>query len=334
MQIHQVDLTDESAVRTWYRVGREVHDHDRPGTPFWTEDEAVALLRPDDPEERFVPLLAVEGAEPVGFAVCFVPLLDNLDKVYVWLAVRASHRGRGAGDRLVEAVLGVVGRERRGTVIADGHLPVGFGDDHPVCRFAARNGFTVANVELRRTLDLPVPVERLHGLAAEAARHHEGYAILTYVDRVPAQLRASLVHLHNQLALDAPTGDLDFEAGGTTVEVFEQQTERRIATGRTVLTTLALRDGEVVAHSTLSVPPGDAEMPHVQQWGTYVHRDHRGHRLGLAVKVANLLALQERHPERTVLHTQNSPANGPMVAVNELLGFRPVEASVEFVRHV
>jgi len=336
VEIPTVDLADEQGVRTWFRVGRDVHDHDRPGTPFWTEDDAVAMLRPDDPEERFVLLLAEHDGEPVGEAVCFVPLLDNLDKVYVRAAVLPAHRGTGAGDALLAAVLETAAAEQRSVVIADGYVPFDALDDptHPVNAFAARNGFVPANVEHRRVLELPLDEQRLTGLAADAAPHHAGYEIATYVDEVPVPLRPSLVDLHNQLALDAPTGDLDFEAGGMTVEAFDQVNARRKATGRTVLVTVAVHDDAVVAHSTLSVPPGDQDLPHAQQWGTYVHRDHRGHRLGMATKVANLLAVQRRHPERTCLSTQNSPANGPMLAINEQLGFRPVEAAVEYVRHV
>ena len=145
-------------------------------------------------------------------------------------------------------------------------------------------------------------------------------------------LRPSFVDLQNQLIVDAPTGDIDFEAGAITVEIYEDHVRTRKATGRRTLVTVAVRDGQAVAHSTLSVPPGRDALPHVQQWGTYVHRDHRGHRLGLAVKAANLRAVQERFPERTVLSTTNSPANRPMLAINEMMGFRPVESSVEFVR--
>ena len=61
------------------------------------------------------------------------------------------------------------------------------------------------------------------------------------------------------------------------------------------------------------------------QWGTLVRPDHRGHRLGLAVKVANVRLLQETHPRITTVVTFNADVNAPMVAVNERLGFVPVQ---------
>jgi GNAT superfamily N-acetyltransferase len=332
MDLHPVDVRDEAALRAWHAARQRTHDHDRPHAPFFSADEAVAIFSREDPEERFVPLVAEERGRTVGTAIVFVPLLDNLDKAYCELEVVPGHRGQGVGDGLMSRVLEVGEDEGRKLMIAMAYVPHDADETHAVHRFAARHRFAVGNVEVRRSLELPVPDERLQAWADEARPHHEGYRIATYVDWVPEQLRASYVELQNQLTLDAPTGDIDFEAGARTVEVYEEQTRNRVATGRTVITTVAVRDGRAVAHSTLSVPPGRDAMPHLHQWGTYVHREHRGHRLGLAVKAANLRAVQEMHPERTLISTSNSPVNGPMVAINEKLGFRPVETSVEFVR--
>ena len=78
------------------------------------------------------------------------------------------------------------------------------------------------------------------------------------------------------------------------------------------------------------VPAGD--MPKVYQWTTLVRRDHRGRRLGAAVKLQNLLALQERYPERTEIHTTNAETNDAMIGINDRLGFRVVEVCPEFQR--
>jgi len=67
------------------------------------------------------------------------------------------------------------------------------------------------------------------------------------------------------------------------------------------------------------------ESERAYQWGTLVRADHRGHRLGMAVKVANLRLLQETHPQVTTVVTYNADVNAPMVAVNDRLGFVPVQ---------
>lgn len=332
--VRAVDLTDEADLRAWHAFEERVHDQDRPDTPFWGVDDVLAMVRPDDPEERFLPFVAEADGSTVGSGIVFVPLLDNLEKAYGQLVVAPESRGRGVGDRLVEHVLDLARGEGRSLLLLESNLPPGHDAGHPVRRFAERHGFRLSNQEVRRYLQLPVPDEQLQAWAQEAAAHHPGYELATYEGAVPPELRASLVELRNQLAVDAPTGEVDFEAGGSTVATYLENVERVTESGRRVYETVAVLDGEVVAHSTLSAPPPGQAMPFLNQWGTFVHRAHRGHRLGLAVKVASLSYVQQRHPERTVVSTTNAVDNGPMVAINEQLGFRPVEVMVEFVRAV
>jgi hypothetical protein len=61
------------------------------------------------------------------------------------------------------------------------------------------------------------------------------------------------------------------------------------------------------------------------QWGTIVEREHRGHRLGMLVKVENLRNLRRHFPETETITTWNAAENRHMIAVNEELGFRAVE---------
>ena len=84
----------------------------------------------------------------------------------------------------------------------------------------------------------------------------------------------------------------------------------------------------MVAYSDLATTvhePGKA-----YQWGTLVRQDARGHRLGLAVKVANLRLLQRERPDVRELITYNAEVNSHMIGVNERLGFVPVARLGEF----
>jgi hypothetical protein len=49
--------------------------------------------------------------------------------------------------------------------------------------------------------------------------------------------------------------------------------------------------------------------------------EHRGHRLGLAVKLANLDFLARELPTAHRVITSNAAVNAPMIAVNDLMGF-------------
>ncbi len=103
--------------------------------------------------------------------------------------------------------------------------------------------------------------------------------------------------------------------------------------GRTAFHAVALaEDGTLVAYSHLVTTvhePGRA-----YQWGTLVRRDHRGHRLGLAVKVANHHLLQAAAPEVVRVTTWNAEENEHMIAVNEALGFQPVARLAEMQKHL
>jgi hypothetical protein len=52
------------------------------------------------------------------------------------------------------------------------------------------------------------------------------------------------------------------------------------------------------------------------------------------MKAHNLLWLQRECPELRQLITFNAEVNAPMVAVNDLMGFRPVERVGEYQRQL
>ena len=65
-----------------------------------------------------------------------------------------------------------------------------------------------------------------------------------------------------------------------------------------------------------------------------MHREHRGHRLGLAVKAANIRAVQDAYPDKTRITTQNAESNDFMVDINKEIGFEAVEDSMEWIKRL
>ena len=61
-------------------------------------------------------------------------------------------------------------------------------------------------------------------------------------------------------------------------------------------------------------------------WGfqvfTVVRREHRGHRLGLLLKVAMMELLAQTEPQVRRLITSNTETNEHMIAINTRLGYR------------
>jgi hypothetical protein len=213
------------------------------------------------------------------------------------------------------------------------HVPDGEREDHEYVRFARSHGFTYANTEIRRILDLPVDPQALQRFAAEAAAAHEGYRIESYPGGLPEELRQSYCDCWNQLAVDAPTGEVDFEEESLTPQTYAEELGRLEQQGRTIVNTVAIApSGEVVAYNDLVVRADDPDE--VMQWGTLVRREHRGHRLGMAVKARGLQELARIAPHAKRIQTCNAEQNAHMVGINEALGFRKVEALLAYQRKV
>jgi RimJ/RimL family protein N-acetyltransferase len=106
--------------------------------------------------------------------------------------------------------------------------------------------------------------------------------------------------------------------------------QRKMAQGLRVYTVAARpqASGELAGLTQLAIEP---EQP---AWGfqelTAVTRPHRGHRLGLLVKVAMLDLLAEREPQLTRILTGNTDANEHMIAINDALGYRVLSEWPEF----
>jgi RimJ/RimL family protein N-acetyltransferase len=141
---------------------------------------------------------------------------------------------------------------------------------------------------------------------------------------VPDDLVEGWAALSATLMTEAPMGEIEREMEAIDVDRLRAEEAMIEKQGRVKVGTGALApDGTLVAYTDLVLTTHESERAY--QWGTLVRTDHRGHRLGLAVKVANLRRLQETQPQITTVVTFNADVNAPMVGVNDRLGFRPVQ---------
>jgi GNAT superfamily N-acetyltransferase len=331
MKIRQIDVHDDALLTRYHEVADRAERFERPWESMWSLDEMRVGFRGNDPGERMEAYAAFDGERLTGTAFAAFTLLDNTDKAFVHVGVEPELRGRGIGSALVDLMVSRCAEEGRSTMVGESSYPFDRRADHPTLLWARKNGFSVANTEIHRVLDLPVPAETLQAIAAECAPHHAAYRIETYVDDIPEAHLESYCYLLNQLGLDAPAGDFDWEEEALTPKIFLQRTERMKSVGRQRYSSVAVDEsGVVVAHTDLILPR--EEKTRALQWGTLVRRDHRGHRLGAAVKAANLQAVQADQPERTDVHTTNAEVNAHMVDINDRLGFRPVALCPGFQR--
>ncbi|KQN41339.1 GNAT family N-acetyltransferase [Frigoribacterium sp. Leaf44] len=199
-------------------------------------------------------------------------------------------------------------------------------------RFALSRGYALGQVERISRLPLPVDEEALAAIRSEAlAAAGDEYRVHTWSGPTPRRWQSDVAAMATALSTDAPMGDVPEPEDVWTVERLVEAERRRATSGRASLTAAAehVPTGRLVACSDLAVPD-DASRPLMQQM-TLVRREHRGHRLGWLVKVANLDRLAVEKPGRPAVLTFNAEENRPMLAVNEAVGFVPI--GVEGVWH-
>jgi GNAT superfamily N-acetyltransferase len=185
--------------------------------------------------------------------------------------------------------------------------------------FAASRGFVRKLVELHQVLELPLSEERL----AELDQPVDGYEIVQWREHTPEEWVEQFADALSAMSGDVPTGELDQEPSRWTPERLREAEARRLKQGRFCHTTVAVdAAGQLAAYTQMGGATGNPER--LYQWDTFVRPEHRGRRLGLAVKVPNCRSLQAGLDRPAVLHTWNATTNAPMIAVNARLGFRPV----------
>ncbi|WP_405059649.1 GNAT family N-acetyltransferase [Kribbella sp. NBC_01505] len=330
MITERIDPHDPVAFDEWHGVleagvtaGREFAVH-------WPREEMRAVMIRSTPYfAKEIWAARDESGRMVGVLFVDLPLQDNLNLVSMDIAVLPEFRRQGYGTALA-----ALGQERaaehgRSIVQAMVHSPID--GSAPGQSFARAQGMTVGIVDRHRILRLPLDEAFLTELAAEVADHHRDYRLVSWQGRCPDDLVDGYAALESTFNDEIPLGDLATEAEVYDAARVRSREQQAVAQGRQSWVTAAIApDGAFAGHTEIFYPTHDPI--NVFQSGTLVAPAHRGHRLGLALKVANHLVVQRAHSEPRVLHTWNAEQNTAMNAVNERLGYRPVELTEEWQR--
>ncbi|MGH8791266.1 MAG: GNAT family N-acetyltransferase [Stackebrandtia sp.] len=334
MEITRVDPFDDAALASWHAAMEAGAGYGRVDPPIWTVPELAVEYRRDaaDKDWEHEIYAAVDGDATVGTLAIEYPLKDNLTLGEVEINVRPEHRRRGVGAALYAHAARRLRELGRTTVGAAVQQPVD-AEQVPGTAFAESLGFTRRNVEMRRRLGLPVDGALLDELAAPAAEAASGYVVRTWRGRCPDEFAEQYAHLRAMISVEAPLGEIEYEMEKWDVERLRAEEDVATAQDRIVLTAVAVApDASLAGHTQLAVP--GHEKVRVFQGDTLVLDAHRGHKLGMALKIANLRVLQEEFPDRTHVDTWNAKQNGPMNAVNNALGFYSLESFEEWQRRL
>ncbi|WP_299037142.1 GNAT family N-acetyltransferase [uncultured Pseudokineococcus sp.] len=315
----------------WHAALEAGRHHDLPSAAPWPAAQARAELAHPVSWEHGAALSAVGSGAVVGAARADLPQRDNRDVVFVDLAVPGPHRRRGTGTALLRAVCDLAEAEGRPRLLTEVAVPLGADVARwPGTAFAARSGFSLGVADVRRELPLPPDAGLLAGLRAGAAPLAAGYRWGVVRGTPSRRDAAAMAELSSRMLSEAPQDDLvlqpeDVDAGRVLEEHGRSQALRRttwVALARAL-------DGTTAGYSVLVRSEHEPGVLH--QWDTLVLPEHRGHRLGLLLKVDCLArALADGEAEGwagdlRAVRTYNAASNAPMIAVNEAMGFRPVE---------
>jgi len=230
----------------------------------------------------------------------------------------AAHRETGSSDRIAP--------------------PTGFGSipaDDALAVFLAGAGYVLGQVERRSRLPLPADTADLEQkLAAATSTAGEDYRVVYWEDVTPEEWVPDVALLNTRMSTDAPIGAMTEEedqwddARVRADDALSAVSPRRLL----VAAVLHVPTGRLAGFNELSVP-AEASRP-VSQEDTLVLREHRGRRLGMLLKAANLLRLEREAPGHPSVITFNAEENRPMLAVNEAVGFVAVGYEGGWTREV
>lgn len=316
MRFRRLDLGDDAALAEAYAVECAATARERPGWVPLGEAARVAAWRAEGGWTRRL-VGAVEADRLVGLGIVQVAA-DTPDTCWVAVSVLPEEQRHGVGSALVRGVEAAAPTGVR-RFVASAYRPTAEDLDRLVRGFAMPLGYTQATTETVVELDLG-------GVVLAPDRASAGYLVETFVDGVPDSLRAQVGELMGLVDAEAPHGDLGWEPTTVPPEEYAAGVDLWRAQGRTVIESVA-RDlrGDVVAWTCLLVAADPARPAQVE--GTVVRAAHRGRALGRAVKVASLRAAQT-HGRATRVRTSSDDANVWMRAINDGLGFVPVESEV------
>jgi GNAT superfamily N-acetyltransferase len=294
-----------------------------------TASSFTARLRHGSDGDRPVTALARDAqGRPVGLLSLLVPRRENTHLGWMVVTIDPLRRREGLGRRLFEEGVARVRADGRTVLLGHGFDSPGLGG------FAAAMGMEPVLTVAHRRQDLRTADRTLFDREyATAEQRAEPYELVRIAGRTPEEMLPAVVAMTAAIN-DAPTGDLDVEdlvISGERVRAYEAA---QAALGNRLYRLVARHraTGELAGHTVMGV---EEQRPwYGSQHDTSVVRAHRGHRLGLLLKIGMLRWLAEVEPQLHTLDTSNASSNSNMIRINDMLGYHVIATSTNWQRHL
>lgn len=320
MQLEGFDpAADQVATRLCHEMYLAGHSADDPKLPAMSWRSFAAWLALGWTEDHPEAWLARNAAgHACGWYSLAIPERENTHLAYLAPLVAPAYRRRGIGTGLVRHAAEQVHQRGRKLLASDSR------QGSPGEAFARALGARQGSSEASRVLRLDtVPRGHLARLRARAQAAAAGYSLVSWQGPAPERYLLQIARL-NQAMNDAPRSAEDEGQRWDVARVREDQA--RVAAQGLRYYTMAAgceRTGELAAITQLGVDPLTPDSGFQEL--TVVARQHRGHQLGLLVKVAMLELLADHEPLLERIFTGNADANAHMIAINTALGFQVID---------
>ena len=324
VDIREIDLHDETQLRSWWEVGRAASVERAIDTwPAW-EVSRVALPLPSHDIDKVL-VGAWENGRLVAAGMLVLFVLDNTHLAEVSVYVVPPERRRGIGTAVLGELEARAKTAKRRSLLGSVMAPVGA--ESPGSLFAAARGYEVGSDEEIKAVDLVSAQVTWPALDREVAAAPGEYRVKVFENRTPAVYVDDFCALLSVLIREIPTGSLDLEDAAWTPERLREGERRGVETGRTQIVGVAVApDGHLCGFTDLKV---NRDARHGSVGATLVLPAHRGHRLGLAMKLATHRRVLELFPDLGFVETGNAGVNVWMNDVNARMGYRVVERCLD-----
>lgn len=322
-----------------------------------------------DPWERVVLLTARTDGQLAGRAEVRLPLIVETRSAQIFLAVDPDRETGGVGSELLAAAESVAQSEARRVMVihsehpgpqdiqgdgrigsATGALPIIDPDAWisaadgsgrlPVAnrqtRFAVRFGYELQTVSDVSRIRVPLDPHEHERLSSEVESHPgaEDYRIHTWMGAAPQNWLDSLAKLHERIPSDSFVPPRLWAEEPWDADRVRRTEALREENGDISLMSVVehVPSGELVGMTEVVLPGPDASICFQDE--TVVLRDHRGRRLGLRLKLANLAALERQTPNVHSIYVWTHSGNIRMNWVNRRLGAQTLGRSAVWSRRV
>ena len=334
MELITPNVQDTAVAKAMFDVAYAAHFVDEPDNPPPCSVAFPVRLRHRSAAAMKEYRAARVDGRLVGYASVSMPVKDNIHYGEAKVVVHPDFRRRGIGTALLREAESIAGANDRRTIGAGVVTALAAGDashSRSGQLFLETSGFRRTLTEKMFRMDLtafdPVVEQRLYDEAQAASTEYE---TVGWTGRIPEELLAPIAVMESTIYSEMPIGDADLEPENVDADRLRERDVFTEQAGVFQSGVIArLKGGTKIAAYTyvlMATEPGDSASQQI----TIVDPAHRGHRLGMRLKIENHRQLRRTRPALRWIYTGNADGNAPMLSINEKLGFAPVDAWYEY----